>query len=402
MVIGYRYPVSLKQPLLCGAQAQPFFQSRELVRRGHKVTVICRKGKGEPAHQIFDGVEIIRYQSCSHLMGDNQSASLSMHRFFLFNRLCREGHFDVILTMTPLALESNLAKGTRPPIIYINHGVAGSFTFNLGWNFHDLLRKIFIKFFSIPVHKKTLSFAGMIVGVCQDDLDILHTRYHVPREKMTVIYNGIDTVHYRFSQKNSPSYDQPFKGKSPNILFVGRISKEKGLHYLIKSMPMVLNKYPQCLLIVVGNPSMPSYALQMKNMVNEMGLQSNIQFFINLPEEELPYFYSLADVCSAYSSGYDPFPNTLLQAMSCGVPVISNDCPARRELVKHNHTGIMVPENNPQALAQAIIALLDDRKLRFAIGVKARSFVEGERNLEKCVQGYERVCSLAINQNARA
>lgn len=388
-IFGYRHPVSFDDPFQCGGQVQPFFQLRELARRGHYVTVLCRGIDGEPRRQDFGGVHILRYISRSQLLGDNQTTSLSLHRLIDFVRLIRRDQYDVVATTTPAVFESMTAKKRGIPLIHINHGVLGLFTQNLGWKPKELLRRVFIRGLSIPAYLMTLRNAGGIVGVCRDDIDVLKHHYKIPHRKLVLIYNGVDINHY------SPQGDTHFFDKhnlspeTPIILSVGRISKEKGLHYLLEAAPKILNKHPKTKFVIVGIPSMPEYLEELIQKSKKMNWASNFIFNTNLPEKELPSYYRAATLCTAYSDGYDPFPNTILQAMSSGKTIVSSDIPARRELIKDGITGIMVPPGNSSDLAQIIIKLIEQKDIVKRIGKTARKFVESERNLINCVDSYE-------------
>jgi glycosyltransferase involved in cell wall biosynthesis len=92
------------------------------------------------------------------------------------------------------------------------------------------------------------------------------------------------------------------------------------------------------------------------------------------------------------------FPKTLLEAMSCGKPVVTFDIPGIRETVKDKNVGMLVPSKEPNALAKAIITLLNDESLRHYLGKKARKLVLEKYNWDLIIDKTEKVYNEAISE----
>ncbi len=163
----------------------------------------------------------------------------------------------------------------------------------------------------------------------------------------------------------------------PCILFVGRIEKRKGADVLIRAMPLVWEKYPDCRLVLAG-----SVGNELKDQVERVDIR--IRFLGLLLREELIQWYQYASIFAAPSL-WDNSPNTIYEAMACGTPVVATRVGGIPELVDDGVTGILVPPRDPNALADAIIRLLGDPARRERMGQCSRAKAEAEYPVDKIV-----------------
>ncbi len=387
-IIGYRFPTSWRDPLICGAQAQPVFQFVEMARRGIEVCVMTRRGPDEPPAQEFNGVQVRRYVSWSHVGGDRQTTSLSLHRLALLKRTIEEFEPEVAIVITPLGFERRILRKSGVPYIYVNHGVSGNFVRNLGWSLADMAGRAHINLISVPLHRATARNAALVIGVCQQDLDILHDRDRIPMDKLRLIHNGVDTQHFSPTASAGPFYrTHQVPEDAPIVLLVGRFSREKGFHVLADAAEAIIGEVPTTYFVLAGLRADPAYIERLKASI-PVPLRSRFVIATDIPQEDLPAYYAAATVCVVPSVGYDPFPGTMLQAMAAGKPLVSSDMPSRRELVKDGHNGLMVAPGDCTALARAVTRLLVDQELGTRLADAGRDLAVRERSLQLCVDKY--------------
>ena len=152
------------------------------------------------------------------------------------------------------------------------------------------------------------------------------------------------------------------------IIYVGRLSHEKGLIYLFEAFYQVTKLIPDVELLILGDgPQMGA----LKSYVDKLEVRDQIKFNGWVCNSELPYFYSAADVVvlPSLSEGQ---PRTVLEAMACGSSFIGTMISGIEDTVVDGETGFLVSTRNPDQLAKAIIELINDRELSQEMGEKAR------------------------------
>ena len=204
-----------------------------------------------------------------------------------------------------------------------------------------------------------------------------------------IIPNGVDLDH--FSPDVAP-IDEFCDGKL-NILFVGRLEKRKGLKYLIEAFNQVKHEVPNSRLIIVG----PGTRLRRKyeRRVVGSGLK-DVVFAGFVSYDELPRYYKTADVFCAPATGRESFGIVLLEAMAVGKPIVASNIEGYASVVTHGVDGLLVPPEDKETLAQALISVLTDQSLRQEMGAKGRAKALGyswEHIAQNVLNYYVRVLS---------
>ncbi len=201
-----------------------------------------------------------------------------------------------------------------------------------------------------------------------------------------IIPNGIDLE--LFSPDVSPISE--FCDGKLNILFVGRLEKQKGVNYLIKAYRRVRQEVPNSRLIIVG----PGTRLRGKyeKEVVRSGLKDVI-FVGGKPQSELPQYYKTADVFCAPATGLESFGIVLLEAMAVGKPIVATNIEGYNSVLTHGVEGLLVPPKNEEMLARALVSLLTDESLRREMGARAR--------LKAMEYSWEHVAQMVLNYYVR-
>ena len=216
----------------------------------------------------------------------------------------------------------------------------------------------------------------------------LHQLYDIPLEKIRVIHNGIDVTQYRpkFNRDVLLSYN--IDPDIPFVLFVGRITRQKGIIHLVNALPYLQGDIQ--LVLCAAAPDSEDIGREMKQRVEEVRATTKNQIiWISdfLPEGHIVVLNSHASlfVCP---SVYEPFGIINLEAMACNTPVVASALGGIREVVVHNETGLWVefesgdnfepkrPEQFSRDLAAAINQLLASPEKLKAMGIESRKRVE--------------------------
>ncbi len=189
-------------------------------------------------------------------------------------------------------------------------------------------------------------------GVAQD----LTVTAKIPPSHIRVIYNPIVTCDLQ--RKSQSTLEHPWfgSGEPPVILGVGRLTLQKAFHTLIEAFAQVRKSKSARLLILGEGEERP----MLEALIKQFGLEQDVDLpgFI-----QNPYPYLAHAALFALSSKWEGLPTVLVEAMSLGTPVIATDCPSGpREILKDGRYGLLVPVDDPQALARAIEDSLERRE----------------------------------------
>jgi glycosyltransferase involved in cell wall biosynthesis len=240
--------------------------------------------------------------------------------------------------------------------VHVSHHAAGEGSW-VDDRLHDLLRAGYLK-------------ADVIVAVSDGVADDLAAHAGIPRERITAVHNPV--VGPDLLTKAGEHLDHPWfaPGEPPVILGAGRLHPQKDFCTLIRAFAQVRAKRPARLVILgASSPTEPAHAVELRALPDALGVAEDVAMpgFVDNP-------FAFIARASAFvlSSRYEGLPGVLIQALACGTPVVSTDCPSGpREILDHGRFGVLVPVGDHAALARAIEAVLDDPPA--AEGLRARA-----------------------------
>jgi D-inositol-3-phosphate glycosyltransferase len=186
---------------------------------------------------------------------------------------------------------------------------------------------------------------------------------------MTIISPGVNTSFFKPIDKSLAKQTIGAKKDDKLLLFVGRIEPLKGLDMLLYALKVLIMKNPElnvCLWIVGGDilqkQELWSHQLKMlQQLKNVLHLSTRVKFVGLKTQEELPAYYNAAEMV-IMPSHYESFGMVTLEAMACGVPVITTNVAGVSQLIDKKHTSLITSVNNPLLLASQIKYLLTDDK----------------------------------------
>ena len=234
--------------------------------------------------------------------------------------------------------------------------------------------------------------ADKIIVVASSMKEILHSHYKIPKSKIVVIPNGANTELFKPIKKDVKG-ELGLDSTYCYIGFVGSFAVWHGLDDLVKSAPLILEQVTKVKFLLIGDGPLKS---EINKMVDTLGLRDNFIFIGRAPYEEVPIYMNAFDVCVILKKKDIPgSPLKLGEYMACGKPVIATNTQDFRVLEEYN-AGILVDPEKPEEVADAIITLLKNKKLREEMGKNGWRYVVENRSWESVAREVEKVMEEAI------
>jgi glycosyltransferase involved in cell wall biosynthesis len=174
------------------------------------------------------------------------------------------------------------------------------------------------------------------------------------KQKIGVIYNGIDTNNFKPSPEVKPV--------NKFILTTGasRITTRKGIDYLIQAIKQLSLQYPQLLLRAMGEGDAKE---SLKKLARDLKIEKNVEFIGRIPREKTAPFYQEASLFILPSLN-EGMSNAMLEALSSGLPLLATDTGGTKEILEDGENGFIIKMKNASDIAEKIKKLMDDSELR--------------------------------------
>jgi glycosyltransferase involved in cell wall biosynthesis len=227
------------------------------------------------------------------------------------------------------------------------------------------------------IYRQTVESDSLVRKLCSARFAVTvsdYNRQYLARfargEGLVRIYNGLDLE--RFAP-NGTAREEP-----PLVLAVGRLIEKKGFADLVRACALLRRHGGPFRCRIVGKGELEE---ELRTLIEELGLQPEVELTGPIPREQLLAVYQRASVVVApcvigEDGNRDGLPTVLIEAMALGIPVVATDVTGIPELVEHGRTGLVVPQQDPQALAAAIRRVLADPTLGEALARAGRARVE--------------------------
>ncbi len=362
-----------------GDREPPFVYelSRRLARH-FTVHVLAPHAPGAEDIEEMDGIRVFRFR---YFWGDGEKLayeggilpSLKQHPwrfllvpFFLLGelaalyRLLKSGCYEAIhahwlLPQGFVAILSRMCSGSRCPILCTSHG--GDLFALKGSLFRILKRFVLSRIQGLTVVSRVMK------------VEVLRLS---SRDLITdVIPMGVD-LESTFIPPSDAATRIPGQ-----LLFVGRLVEKKGLIYLLRAMPAILQVHPEARLLIAGSGPEEQ---NLRKEAERLNLDSSVTFLGSVGNQDLPALYQASEIVAfpsivAADGDQEGFGLVQVEALGCECGVVATDLPAIRDIVADGKTGLIVPQKDESALAEKIIYLLDSPDIRTELGRRGRAFV---------------------------
>lgn len=321
--------------------------SDELQRMGHRTTIVSPSSK--PARELATpNLVTIGKPLPLPIAGSIARPTFSLHRGPQVRALLEEEEFDVVHLHEPLVSALTISF------------LRNSHTLNVG-TFHAYVPRSRGYRSAKPLMKRWFRNLHGKIAVSQAAADLIGKYFP---GYYNIIPNGINLDHFRPDVQPIESY---MDGKL-NIVFVGRMEKRKGLRYLISAYGRLKWEYPQIRLIIIGPGKLDPAS---ERVLGERVLD-DIEIVGGVDYAELPRYYRTADIFISPATGGESFGIVLLEAMATERPIIASNIPGYAGVMQHGVQGLLVEPQDDQALAAAIVELMQNPDQRRAMGARGR------------------------------
>jgi len=232
-----------------------------------------------------------------------------------------------------------------------------------GWKAKLLKRFVVFAF-------RTAFSAKNTVGIFQnpEDLKLFIDAGVIKSEKTALIRgSGVDTARF---------IPLPELGGIPTIALASRMLWDKGVGEFVEAARMLKKNGIGCRLILVGNPDPENPASIPKNTLCGWHAEGIVEWWGY--SEDMPEVFLQANIIVLPTTYGEGVPKILIEAASCGRPIVATDIPGCREIVRHNENGFLIPPHDSKALADTLKTLIEDPKLRERMGIRGREIVKDE------------------------
>lgn len=239
-------------------------------------------------------------------------------------------------------------------------------------------------------------FADLVVSNSEAGREYA-VQHGVPRERTRVIYNGINLNRLSAAEQDSEQARRrlgvPQGGKIVGM--IARMFPPKDHGTFLRAAAIINQTIPDTRFALVGDGPLRSH---LENLSHELGIASKTVFFGI--QQDVGTYLSTFDV-AVLVSNFEGCSNVILEAMTLGKPVIATDVGGNKELVEDGKTGLLVPVQNPQALAKAIISCFRQPDWARDMGQRARETVLKRFSLDRMVRDYEQLYEQTMRLKGR-
>lgn len=238
-----------------------------------------------------------------------------------------------------------------------------------------------------PTIKQKISYkdADYLMPVSDYLGTVLNKNYDIPKKKIKVIYNGVTDSF--FEQVNSTRNNGRQAAKT--IIFVGRTIGTKNEASLLKAFSIVKKSHHNTQLIIIGNGY---WNKTLHRIAGKLNIADSVRFIEYVEHGKMIKLYESSDIF-VFPSFSEGMPKAVLEAMASGLPVVGTDVSGVNELIKNGENGFLSKPNDPGALSNNIMKLLEEPQIAERFSDKNREIVREKftwsKVAERCDQGYE-------------
>lgn len=285
----------------------------------------------------------------------------------------------------------------KPDLVHLINGYHSMHEWMLACYLHGIKVVAHDQGTTYPCSFRTKLFVRFLDAIisCSDSFKNNVIRQNLKVKRLIRIYNGLDIEQFKnkINCQNINNIVQEFdiKKEQPIIGIVGNIMRWKGQIVVLQAIKEIKNFYPDIKCLIIGKVALRSetYKQELDKYIIDNNLKNNITFtgFRN----DVPGVLSLLDIMIHASIEPEPFGMVLLEGMAMQKPIIATKAGGPVEIIADGETGMLVPMNNPNKMAEAIIYLLSNKNKRIEMGEKGRKRLIEMFSKDKMVDEIEKL-----------
>ena len=372
LLICQTYP-----PVIGGSEIEAQRVCSALIRRRHRVTVVCAGGDPMPPFRDWidpHGVPVRMYAGRWKGRLRDVVFALRVATTMIWER--RNYQFVYFLMQgLHLAVGLPVARLLKKPILM---KIAGS--------------GVVPKIYSSRIGRQELRWLSRWakrILILNEDMRQEAIDHGISPNQLVWMPNPVDTAEFSPATKDEQRELRVAFGIPQTamvVLYSGRLATEKALPTLLNAFALVVKEVPDALLVLVGDGAVRRALVQQAKLLGFN--EKTIRFTGRVEPEIVCQWLKIATVFALVSPS-EGFPCALEEAMSTGLPSVVSDIPANRQLIKNGLHGILVPVGNIEKIAESIVRLLQDAPLRQRMGEAARELIAENYSTNHIVDRYE-------------
>ncbi len=351
-----------------------------LIGKRHEVHLVCRNLKNRKKLENVNGLKIRRlsFFNNSLLLNNVLSFPAFFNPIWLYSiyKVVKGNNIDIIMVRDlPLALASIfIGRLLNVPVIY-----------DMAENYPAMWQEVSYRkinyliknpFFGKSIERLSVRLANHVIVVVEESKNRL-VNMGISSSKITIVSNTPNLE--IFSKNHKTSFSQKNR---LIILYVGNVSRARGLDVAIKAMPNLKKRIDNLYMFIVGSGN---YLENLKKLAKELGLENDIIFTGWVHSKQVPSYIYESDICIIphYCTEHKntTIPNKIFDFMACGKPVIVSDARPLKRIVNQENCGIVFKSGSVEDFTNKFLVLLDPSK-RMEMGKNGRKAVENKYNWE--------------------
>jgi len=378
-------------PVVGGGETQARLLAEGLITNGHSVIVLTRRSDATLRGQENYG-DVNVYRLAPVGSGQLKKWGLLLSSLPALVRLRDQYDLIFVSGYRIIGLTAVLVgKLFRKPVVLKADSqgeMSGEFfdsgLRNFGTSRSSLPFRLFLGFRN-AILKKADTFSAISPEIASE-----WTSNGVPLHKIHLIPNGVDMT--RFAPANAEKKTL-LRGKlnlppaAIIAIYTGRLVSYKGLPLLLKVWDEIRCEHENAILLLAGTGGLDIHncEAQLREYAISAALEKNVWFLG--PVQNIPDYLQAADLF-VFPTENDAFPSSLIEAMSCGLPVVTTPVGAIKTIVVHEETGLIVQPGNRQQLYEALITIISDKTLASRLGPAGRRIVQERYSARNMIGKY--------------
>ncbi|MEW5895705.1 MAG: GT4 family glycosyltransferase PelF [Candidatus Omnitrophota bacterium] len=230
--------------------------------------------------------------------------------------------------------------------------------------------------YSVQFFSRIMSFSKLVIVPSNVIGRHMMEAFHVPAEHIRCIPRSVDLTRFNIEREDHT-------GQNQIVTIVGRLTPLKGHVYFLKAMAKLVRSMPYVKVLIVGDApkKKESYRKELEVLTRHLGLSEHVEFLGR--RKDVPQIMAASDVVVMSSIEPEAFGRVIIEAQAVGTPVVATNVGGIVEVLEHEKTGLLVLPKDPDAMANAVMRLLNEKKFAKEMAARARKHLEENYTLDR-------------------
>ena len=317
-----------------------------------------------------------------HMLFDGGLARTYSDLLYALDARVRNGNYDAVIACVPRESPglAHFITGAHPNVLILSlNGLAGELRRARWLAFPRLAGRLFGRAWIHPALYRSVHPDRIRMAVFPSESWRREAiQAGLPADACRTIYFGVRDV---------PPATPP-RPSADRLLWVGRLSWEKGLHHFIEALPAIRRARPVTLTAVCG-PGPEYYRQEVQRRIDALGLHEIVRLLPPVERDELPPLYRDHDALLFHSVFDEPVALVLAEAFACGLPVVASAPRGPSALLLPDETALCFPTTDPESISTCVVRMLNDESTRLRLRERARDLVRRRLSLDTMAAAYD-------------